>query len=87
MTTTTQFIDGTTDWFICSCGNQPDADGFYSCLADGTIVSPTLNGEWDGTFYICESCQRIINGATLAVVGSARKSVAYRNAEFDWDTY
>ena len=54
MTETKRYIDGTPDWFVCICGNQPNYDGFYSCLTDGTIVSPTLDGEWNGETYICE---------------------------------
>lgn len=80
-------IDGTADWFICTCGNQPNYDGFFSCLSDGSIVSPTQDGEWEGSLYLCERCQRIINGDTLEVVGVCGEAVAYANAKFDWDKY
>lgn len=87
MSTITEYIDGTTDWFICTCGNQPNSDGFYSCTHDGTIVSPTLNGDWNGETYVCERCSRIIDGNTLKVVGVCSEQVAHANANFDWDTY
>lgn len=83
----TEYIGGTTDWFQCLCGNQPNYDGFYSCLSDGSIVSPTQDGEWEGSLYLCERCQRIINGDTLEVVGVCGEAVAYANAKFDWDKY
>jgi hypothetical protein len=49
---------------------------------DRTLSDPEVIAVQPGPMRL-----RIINGATLAVVGSARKSVAYRNAKFDWDTY
>jgi hypothetical protein len=87
MTETKRYIDGTPDWFVCICGNQPNYDGFYSCLTDGTIVSPTLDGEWNGETYICERCQRIIDGNTLEVTGVAGDRVAYKNMRYNWDNY
>lgn len=87
MTETKRYIDGTTDWFICLCGNQPNYDGFHSCLTDGTIVSPTLDGEWNGQTYICESCQRIIDGNTLGITGVASERVAYKNMRYNWDNH
>ena len=82
-----EYIGGTTDWFECLCGNQPNYDGFYSCLSTGEIVSPTLNGEWDGTAYLCERCSRIINGDTLEVIGVCSEQIAFRNSQFDWNSY
>lgn len=84
---TIEYIDGTADWFICTCGNQPNYDGFYSCLNTGEIVSPTLNGEWDEVSYLCERCQRIIDGQTLLVTGICSEQVTYGNSNFDWGKY
>ena len=81
------YINGTKDWFICNCGNEPDNDGFFSCLSTGEIVSPTLNGEWEGSLYLCERCNRIINGETLEVVGICSEQVAFSNSKFDWNEY
>ena len=82
-----EYIDGTTDWFECLCGNQPNYDGFYSCLTTGEIVSPTLNGEWDETAYLCERCNRVINGETLKVIGVCSEEIAYKNKNYDWSNY
>lgn len=82
-----EYIGGTTDWFQCLCGNQPNYDGFYSCRSTGEIVSPTLYGEWDGISYLCERCSRIINGNTLEVIAVCSEQVAFRNSQFDWNSY
>jgi hypothetical protein len=82
-----EFIGGTTDWFQCLCGNQPNYEGFYSCLSTGEIVSPTLNGEWDGNTYLCEKCSRVIDGETLKVVGVCSEQIAHKNDNYDWNNY
>lgn len=48
----------TPDWWVCSCGNQPDLDGFFPCDAYGAPVEPTPE-EWDGDRYVCMSCNTI----------------------------
>jgi hypothetical protein len=82
-----EFIDGTTDWFQCLCGNQPNYEGFYSCLRTGEIVSPTLYGDWEGQVYLCEKCSRIIDGETLKVIGVCSEEIAHKNDNYDWSTY
>ena len=82
-----EWIGGTSDWFQCLCGNEPHSDGFYSCLGDGTVVSPTKDGEWDEETYLCIRCQRIIHGESLLVVGVCSEQVAQKNENFDWDKY
>ena len=57
------------DWLICVCGNSPDMSGFYPCLDDGTVVSPTVSGPWQGRLYVCADCGRIIEQETVTVVG------------------
>jgi len=82
-----QYINGTTDWFICTCGNTPMYEGFYTCLRNGSLVSPTLDGEWDGSLHLCERCKKIIDAETLEVIGVCEKEVIRANAKFDWDNY
>lgn len=64
-----QFVAREDDWLCCACGNRPDVDGFYPCLDDGTVVSPTVSGPWQGRLYVCASCGRIYDQYTRAVTG------------------
>jgi len=84
---TREVIDGDIHWFICRCGNEPYFDGFYSCSKDGEIVSPIINGDWDGLLYVCYRCGRIINQDTLEVVGVTGEKAAFHNANYDWENY
>lgn len=61
------------DW-TCVCGNTAWAgEGFWPCLADGTIVEPVVDGPWDQKLVKCQRCDRIMDqstwdGSTVAVV-------------------
>lgn len=59
------------DWWVCDCGNNPGADGFYPCSEKGEMLEPDIGGGWDEELYVCYRCGDIINQNTLAVVGSA----------------
>lgn len=54
--------------WICLCKNTPMADGFFACDKDGNEVEPTP-AAWTTGCYVCARCGRIIDQATLAVVG------------------
>ena len=56
-----------SDWLHCLCNNNPSMDGFASCLADGTPVEPTVEGQWEGKLYVCLRCGRVIDQTTLTV--------------------
>jgi hypothetical protein len=58
---------GEASW-ICLCGNTARGQGFYPCNAQGEIVEPTP-AEWTTDWYVCGQCGRMIDQATLAVVG------------------
>jgi hypothetical protein len=58
--------------WICLCGNTVSGYGFYPCNTQGEIVEPTPQ-EWTTDWYVCDQCGRIIDEATLEVVGR-RKS-------------
>lgn len=82
-----EIINGDKDWFICLCKNEPHLDGFFTCLSDGSITPPTLNGDWQGLYYVCGKCSRIVNQDTLEVVGVCSEQVAFSNANYNWDLY
>jgi len=46
------------EWLTCECGNTPDSDGFDTCLADGKLIEPNINSEWD-SHYKCVRCKRV----------------------------
>jgi hypothetical protein len=78
----------TVDWFVCNCGNDPSRDGFYTCLKSGRIVSPAINGEWDGVHYLCFSCDAVYDQDTLEQVGVAdHPAVVAYNDQFNWEEY
>jgi len=56
--------------FLCLCGNNPIAEGFFPCSPLGEIVDPTPDA-WPKPLYRCDSCGRIINQDTLEVEGKA----------------
>lgn len=87
METFIEYVGGDTNWFECLCGNEPDTDGFFPCKVDGTIVTPELNGEWNGELYVCARCNRIIDGQSLKVEGVCSEQVAHANTNFDWSTF
>jgi hypothetical protein len=60
-----------SDWLVCTCGNQPHIDGFYPCLPDGTIIEPDIDGEWNGLLYVCQGCNAIYDIDTYEQVGTA----------------
>jgi len=76
-------VEEASDWWVCRCGNQPDGDGFASCSQIGERCEPTI-GEWDGKYWLCESCYRIIDGDTLEVVGTCSQDVVNKNEEYRW---
>jgi hypothetical protein len=57
---------GKDEAWICVCGNEPSDDGFYPCDKKGNEMEPT--DDWDG-LYVCLRCGRIIEQASLRVVG------------------
>jgi hypothetical protein len=57
------------DWLVCQCGNEPDAEGFYTCLPNGELVEPTLGGAWGGSLYLCERCGAIYDIDIMEQVG------------------
>lgn len=74
----------TVDWLVCDCGNQPNLDGFYTCLTSGRIVSPSINGEWDEVHYICLGCNTIYNTDTMDSLGTASPEIQETNKNIDW---
>jgi hypothetical protein len=54
--------------WICICGNTPTGGGFYPCDKNGDEMEPSIGSDWDN-LYVCADCGRIINQATLEVVG------------------
>lgn len=69
-----------TDWVTCPCGNQPDSNGFWCCLPDGTVVEPD-SVRWDGRHYVCASCGRIFDETTSVITG--RRPVPLTAGEAD----
>lgn len=49
--------------WACTCGNVPEADGFYPAK-DGREIEPVAGGEWDGSSYICGACRRVFDSST-----------------------
>lgn len=62
-------VDPETDSIACLCGNHPNADGFYPCLATGQYVEPLRDGPW-GDLYRCDRCDRVIRYPDGLVVGT-----------------
>ena len=52
-------MDGQSEDWTCTCGNQPHTDGFYPCDPTGRELDPTLD-PWDGVLMVCGWCQTII---------------------------
>lgn len=44
------------DTLSCSCGNTPEADGFFPCDLDNNEIDPTIDSDWDGV-YKCGRCE------------------------------
>lgn len=61
--------------WVCICNNTPDADGFHACDADGNEVEPTPEA-WTTGCYVCARCGRIIDQASLEVVGQRGATTA-----------
>jgi len=59
---------GSSEAWVCGCGNSPVADGFYPCNAKGDEMEPTQGSDWSG-LYVCARCGRIIRQDTLEVIG------------------
>lgn len=59
------------DWLVCECGNEPDIDGFYTCLPSGQMVAPDATGVWDGHSYLCYRCGAVYDITTLEQTGEA----------------
>lgn len=68
------------EW-ICVCGNRPSQHGFYPCDDLGYEADPTIGAGWTG-LYICDKCERIIDGDTLEVVGRAGEKEQPKMTEF-----
>lgn len=74
--------DGESDAWLCVCGNEPWEDGFYPCSKDGI---PCEGGpEWEGTYYICDRCGRIINEDTCYVIGKISTLALRRRMNKYW---
>lgn len=54
---------------VCGCGNTPGADGFSTCLPDGTEVEPLADGPWAG-HYRCRDCGTVHHYDTLPEVSA-----------------
>jgi hypothetical protein len=63
-----EYITADEDAWHCICGNKAVQDGFYPCDTKGDEMVPDVGSDWDG-LYLCARCGRIINQATLEVVG------------------
>lgn len=50
----------------CNCGNSIAGTGFFPCAADGEEIPA-----WEAKLQCCVDCGRIIEPATLEVVGYA----------------
>ena len=61
----------TYDWLVCQCGNDPNLDGFYTCLEDGRPVEPNTDGPWGGDLYVCGGCFSIYDITTFEQAGMA----------------
>lgn len=67
------------DWLVCQCGNEPDQDGYYTCLPSGEIVSPDATGDWNSRSYLCYRCGSIYDITTLDQTGEATADVMRAN--------
>ncbi len=67
------------DWLVCECGNEPDVDGFYTCLPSGEMVEPDATGAWDGRSYLCYRCGAIYDITNLDQTGEATVEVMRAN--------
>lgn len=67
------------DWPVCQCGNEPDADGFFTCSSAGEMVSPEATGDWDGRSYLCFRCGAIYDITTFEQTGEATVEVMRAN--------
>lgn len=54
------------EYFLCLCGNTVGSDGFVTCLSDGLIVEPLVNGPWVN-LNLCFRCLGVINQDTLEI--------------------
>lgn len=72
-----------SDWWECSCGNQPNLSGFYPCHPNGVIREP--DRDWNG-LYVCYDCGRIIQQDTLEIVGQATYEAGLFNADYMGET-
>ena len=52
---------------VCVCGNHPGLSGFHS-YHEGELVSPDVNGVWEGRLYCCLECLRVLDQDTGVVV-------------------
>lgn len=51
-------VDESGEW-LCRCGNYAAAEGFDTCLYDGTVVEPNIDGPWQG-HYRCLRCDLVL---------------------------
>lgn len=70
-------IDVSNGEWVCRCGNYPAAEGFDTCLPDGTLVEPDIGGPWAG-HYRCLRCDLVLfddnGGKGPRVMGNAANS-------------
>jgi hypothetical protein len=48
--------DSEYDVLTCTCKNTVESDGFYPADQYGVEIEPTINGEWDGSTWVCARC-------------------------------
>ena len=72
------------DAWLCICGNQPCADGFYPCDHEGNEMEPVEGWE---DLYVCASCGRIIKQDSLEVIGQNPNFSCWTDAKVEPQRY
>lgn len=83
----TEYVTRTYGDLTCKCGNEPSGTGFWTCLEDGTVVSPDNRGGWGGVLLVCGDCGRVINQDTGEVVDRRDPTEVMNEAAdvYGWD--
>ena len=55
------------EYLLCLCGNKVGLDGFVTCMPNGLIVEPLIDGPWDEVSTLCLKCLGVINQDTLEI--------------------
>ena len=56
------------EYILCLCGNKVGLSGFDTCLPNGLVVEPLVDGPWDDVSILCLGCLGVINQDTLEIV-------------------